>query len=168
MRVFGIDPGSHVTGYGVVEKRGGTIVHIDNGIVRPKNSYSFPERLCDIFKNINRLIDEFKPNVVALEDVFVAKNARTAMKLGHARGVAMLAATMKGIEVVEYQPVHVKQAITGVGSATKNQVQLMVKAMLKLPDIAAEDASDALAVAICHLHSFNMKRMIEEKVNKKF
>jgi crossover junction endodeoxyribonuclease RuvC len=159
MRVFGIDPGSYTTGYGIVEKQGRELVHVDNGIVRPKGSESFPKRLCDIYEEICRLIDEFKPDIVALEDVFVAKNVKTAMRLGHVRGVAMLAAVAKGIEVVEYQPVHVKQAITGVGSASKEQVAKMVKVMLKLPDVAAEDASDALAVAICHLNSALMRKI---------
>ena len=166
MRVFGIDPGSHTTGYGIVEKHGGALVHIDNGVVRPKFQTAFSQRLCDIYQDICRLIDEFRPDIIALEDVFVAKNAKSAMKLGHVRGIAMLAATLKGLEVVEYQPSQVKQAITGFGGASKKQIQIMVKAILKLPDVAAEDASDALAVAICHLHSATMKNLISHQGTK--
>ena len=163
MRVFGIDPGSHLTGYGIVEKRDNKLVHIDNGVVRPQSNQSFNERLRIIYQQICDLLDEFKPDVVALEDTFVAKNAKSAMKLGQARGVAILAASVRGLDIVEYHPTHIKQAITGVGGATKSQIQMMVKAILKLPDVAQEDASDALAVAICHLHSAKIKQMIERK-----
>ncbi len=168
MRVFGIDPGSLTTGYGVVEKDGTRLVHVDNGVVRPKSGCSFSMRLENIFAEIGKLIDIFKPDVVALEDAFFYKDARAAMKLGHVRGIAMLAAVSKGLDVVEYAPGSVKQAVTGFGHATKLQVQKMVQAILKLPDVAAEDASDALAVAICHLNTSRLKQLIDNnKTNTK-
>jgi len=106
MRVFGIDPGSLITGYGVVEKHGARLVHVDNGLIRPKRDISFSERLKHIYTEIDRLLGEFKPDVVALEEAFFGKDARAAMKLGHVRGIAMLAAVSRGIEVAEYMPVH--------------------------------------------------------------
>ena len=167
MRVFGIDPGSYVTGFGVVEKRGPKVIHVDNGIIRPNSSQPFAHRLFNIYEEILRLINKYKPQAIALEDIFVAKNVKTSIQLGHVRGAAMLAAMASKLELSEYHPVQVKQAIVGVGQASKNQVQKMVQAMLKLPEVAAEDASDALAVAICHLHSAEMKKKIASKLKTK-
>lgn len=163
MRVFGIDPGSLTTGYGVVEKRGAALFHVDNGIVKPKKDDPFHKRLSRIYDDIIKLLDEFKPDIVAIEDAFCHLDARAAIKLGHVRGIAMLAAVTKGLDIAEYAPGSIKQAVTGFGHATKPQVQQMVKAILKLPDVAAEDASDALAVAICHLNSEGMRRILEKK-----
>jgi len=165
MRAFGIDPGSRITGYGIVEKHKSNLIHIDNGVIKPKANLIFAHRLYSIYKEIILLIDKFKPDVIALEDIFVAKNIKSAMKLGHVRGIAMLAATTANIEIAEYTPSQVKSAIVGIGNATKQQVQIMIKHHLKLPEVAAEDASDALAVAICHLHSFKMQCMINANKN---
>lgn len=167
MRVFGIDPGSLTTGYGIVEKRGAGLVHVDNGLIRPKRGLGFAERLKDIHTEIGRLLDEFRPDAVALEDAFFGKDARAAMKLGHVRGIAMLAAVSRGVEVAEYLPVHVKKAVTGFGHADKPQIQKVVRAILKLPDVAAEDASDALALAICHLNASAMNLAIEKALKEK-
>lgn len=161
MRTLGIDPGSRITGYGVIEKSGSDIAHIDNGIIKPDPSSPFFLKLKYIYWEIDKLIRAFKPDVLALEDIFVAKNVKSAIKLGHVRGVTMLAATSSDINVAEYTPAQVKQAIVGVGNASKEQVQKMVKALLKLPEVATEDASDALAVAICHLHSFRLQGMMK-------
>ena len=166
MRVFGIDPGSLTTGYGVVEKHGAGLVHVDNGLIRPKRDISFSERLKHIYTEIDRLLGEFKPDVVALEEAFFGKDARAAMKLGHVRGIAMLAAVSRSIKVAEYLPVHVKKAVTGFGHADKPQVQKVVRAILKLPEVAAEDASDALALAICHLNGSAMTIAIEKALKK--
>lgn len=163
MRVFGIDPGSYITGYGVVEKRGHTVVHVDNGVIRPGKNLSFPLRLHEIYREMLRLINTYKPDALALEDVFLAKNFKTSVQLGHVRGAAMIAASSCGLELAEYNPNQVKKAIVGAGHASKIQVQKMVKALLKLPEVAAEDASDALAVAICHCNSVKIKQMIENK-----
>jgi len=157
MRVIGIDPGSHITGYGMVEIEGSMVHHLENGGIHLKKTESLPVKLATIYREVSSLIIRFQPDAVAIENIFVAKNVASAMKLSHARGAAMVAAVNAGIPVAEYTPMQVKQALVGYGGATKNQIQQMVKAMLKLPEIAFEDASDALAVAICHCqsHTFN-------------
>jgi len=161
MRVFGIDPGSISTGYGVVEKNGTKLVHVDNGLIRPKKDITFSGRLHYIYAEINQLLDRFKPDAVALEEAIFGKDVRAAMKLGHVRGIAMLATVSRGIALAEYLPTQVKKAVTGFGHAPKPQIQKVVRSILNLPEIAAEDASDALALAICHLNSAGMAGAIE-------
>ena len=160
MRVLGIDPGSNITGYGIIESCGGVIRHLDNGNISPGTKLPFHKRLKGIYEGIAELIEEFNPESVAIENVFVAKNARSSLLLGHARGVAMIAASRAGVDIEEYSPSQVKMAVSGSGRASKEQVQRMVKAILKLPEIACEDASDALAVAICHVNSAGLKSAI--------
>lgn len=162
MRVLGIDPGSTVTGYGLVEKVGSGFRHVDNGLVRVSRSSPFAKRLQDIFSGIRQIIRELKPDVMAVEEIFFAKNPMSALKLGESRGVALLAAAEHELKVYEYSTREVKQAITGYGQATKEQIQKMVRRLLSLPEIAAEDASDALAVALCHLQCSKMKELIEK------
>ncbi len=152
MRVLGIDPGSTITGYGIVEERRGTLCHIDNGGIRSRRGRALPERLSHIHSELALLIEKHRPEAVVIETLFFAKNVQSSLTLGQARGVAILAASEAGLTISEYSSTAVKQAITGNGRATKFQIQQMVKIMLKLPEIAMEDASDALAVAICHLH----------------
>jgi crossover junction endodeoxyribonuclease RuvC len=151
----------HITGYGIIKKEGSKLIHIDNGVIRPGRGYAFPRRLQEIHKRVTELLAHYRPDIVVLEDIFVAKNVRSSSKLGQARGVTMLAAASANLEIMEYTPAQVKQAVVGVGNATKNQVQIMVKAHLKLPEVAAEDAADALAVAICHLHSCTLHSIIK-------
>ncbi len=153
MRVFGIDPGSHFMGYGVVEKNGGQLVHVDNGCLRPKPAASLPERLEQIHRALLQALTTYRPDAVAVEQVFFAKNVASALKLGQSRGVALLAAAQSGLPVFEYSATAIKQATTGYGRAGKEQIQKMVQMILKLPELAEENASDALAVAICHLHT---------------
>lgn len=160
MRVLGIDPGSNITGYGIVEGQGNSFRHIDNGVIAPAATLSFPRRLQGIYGGIAELIDRYRPDSVAIENIFVAKNARSSLVLGHARGVAMLAACQSNLEAAEYTPSQVKNAVTGSGRATKDQIQRMVRALLRLPEIAAEDASDALAVAICHINCAGLAEKI--------
>lgn len=160
MRVLGIDPGSNTTGYGILEESGGVIRHIDNGNISPVTKSPFHKRLAEIFEGLAGIIEAHRPDAVAIENVFVAKNARSSLLLGHARGVAMLAASRAGLDIEEYTPSQVKIAITGSGRADKAQIQSMVRAILKLPEIACEDASDALAVAICHLNSSGLTRAL--------
>ena len=152
MRILGIDPGRRITGYGLVEKIGNRLRHMDNGAIITNSKAPMPERLQIIYRQLNRIIDEYAPQAVAVERIFVAKNALSALKLGHARGVAMLAGVNAGLPVAEYSAVEVKNAVVGYGRAAKTQVQHMVRVLLALPEIAQEDASDALAVAICHAH----------------
>jgi len=149
-RILGIDPGSRATGYGVIEKRGNRLFYVTCGVIRLGSKYSFTDRLKIIFDGLCEVIASHKPTVAAVEDVFVAANPRTALKLGHARGVAVLAALHNGLKVHDYTPRMVKQAVVGYGNADKYQVQQMVRVLLQLSAAPSADASDALAVAMCH------------------
>jgi crossover junction endodeoxyribonuclease RuvC len=154
VRVFGIDPGSERTGYGCVESHGSRHRMIVCGAVTSSSLTPFPERLRVIHAGLTTLIEECRPHVVAIESLFFATNVRSALKLGHARGVAMLAAVEAGLPIVEYTPAEIKRAVVGYGRAEKHQVQQMVKLVLGLSSPPApHDAADALAVAICHLHT---------------
>ncbi|MBI2345397.1 MAG: crossover junction endodeoxyribonuclease RuvC [Deltaproteobacteria bacterium] len=153
MRIFGIDPGSSITGYGVIDRDGRRLSHIDNGIIRPKVGSPYTARLGTIYDALVKLLRQFAPNTVAIEEVFVAKNVHSALHLGQARGVAILAATQAGCPVHEYPSRTVKQAIVGYGNATKEQIQVMTARLLGLPQTATTDAADALAVAITHAHT---------------
>lgn len=151
-RIFGIDPGSVITGYGVIERHGGRLVHIDNGVIRPPAAATHAARLVQIHAALLTLLGHFAPAVVAIEEVFVAKNAQSALRLGQARGVAILATSQAGLLIHEYSSRAVKQAITGYGNATKEQIQKMTARLLHLREPATTDAADALAVAITHAH----------------
>ena len=154
MRIFGIDPGSVRTGYGCVETDGRRHRLIACGAITMAAGDSFPTRLAQIHRDLALLLAAHQPDCVAVENLFHAMNARSALKLGHARGVALLAAVEAGCEVVEYTPAEIKRAIVGYGRAEKHQVQQMIKLLLGLPKAPSpHDAADALAVAICHLHS---------------
>lgn len=160
MIVLGIDPGTITTGYGIVEQNGNSLRHVDNGGISPDANAPLSKKLHHIFEKLNVLINAHKPDVVVIENLFVAKNARSSLLLGHARGVAMLAASAAGVEVAEYTPLEVKKAVVGQGHATKRQVQQMVKMVLNLPEVAFEDASDAMAAAICHCQTAGLKKRI--------
>ncbi len=146
--ILGIDPGSIRTGFGLIKISGREIHHIENGIIAPPPKEVFKNRVAYIFSGITDVIKEFSPNYISLEDIFIAKNAQSALKLGHIRGAAMSAAFINNIPLWEFSPTHIKQAITGKGRATKSQVQFMVKALLGLKEFPQEDAADALAAAI--------------------
>jgi crossover junction endodeoxyribonuclease RuvC len=152
MRILGIDPGSRFTGYGIIDVNGDRAVAAHFGVIKTGNG-EFPERLGIIFNGIRDLVSEFRPDQVAVENVFVSKNASSALKLGQARGAAICAAICEGLSVSEYSPRSVKQAIVGKGSADKVQVQHMVRVLLQLRETPQEDAADALAVALCHQHT---------------
>jgi crossover junction endodeoxyribonuclease RuvC len=153
VRVFGIDPGSDRTGYGCIDSDGRRHQLVGCGAVRAGNGATFPDKLSIIYRELRALLEEHQPECVAIENIFYAMNARSALKLGHARGVAMLAATESGVMVVEYTPAEIKRAVVGYGRAEKPQVGQMVKLLLGLDVIPKpHDAADALAVAICHLH----------------
>jgi crossover junction endodeoxyribonuclease RuvC len=154
VRIFGIDPGSERTGYGCVESDGRRHRMVLCGAIAAAPSDVFPQRLARIHRELSTLLSRCRPDLVAVESVFYANNARSALKLGHARGVAILAAVEAGCEVVEYTPAEVKRAVVGYGRADKRQVQQMIKLLLGLDSPPSpHDAADALAVAICHLHS---------------
>ena len=158
MRVLGTDPGSRITGYGIVEQAGSRLVHVDNGAIFTDSALDFPGRLKAIFDGLTTVIAEYEPDEVAVENVFLANNAQSALKLGQARGAAIVAAVHAGLPVAEYTALQVKQAVVGRGKAAKEQVQKMLTALLALPEVAQADASDALAVAVCHLHSHHLVR----------
>jgi crossover junction endodeoxyribonuclease RuvC len=154
VRIFGIDPGSERTGYGCVETDGRRHHLVACGAITALSGDSFPQRLARIHRELTALLASHRPDCVAVENLFHASNARSALKLGHARGVAILAAVEAGCEVIEYTPAEVKRAVVGYGRAEKQQVQQMVKLLLGLREAPAPyDAADALAVAICHLHT---------------
>jgi crossover junction endodeoxyribonuclease RuvC len=159
MIVLGIDPGSRTTGYGIVEQVGNRLVHIDNGAIFTDTAADFPGRLKNIFDGLLAVIARYQPDQAAVENIFFATNPQSALKLGQARGAAIVAAVHCGLPVAEYSALQVKQAVVGQGRAEKAQVQKMVKALLGLPEIAQEDASDALAIAICHINSYGLKQL---------
>jgi crossover junction endodeoxyribonuclease RuvC len=157
--VLGIDPGSVKSGYGLIEESNRKLQAIDFGAIYTRQRDSFPARLLEIKRGLEEIIRCHQPQVVALEDIFFAKNVKSALKLGHARGVVLVASMEAGLEVIEYTPLEVKQAVVGYGRADKQQVQHMVKILLGLRDLPQpEDAADALAIAICHIHSAQTKR----------
>jgi crossover junction endodeoxyribonuclease RuvC len=154
VRVFGIDPGSNRTGYGCVDTDGRRHRLVLCGAIRPGDTKAFADKLAGIYRELSRLIRDAQPHVVAIENLFHATNVRSALKLGHARGAAMIAAVEAGVAVVEYTPAEVKRAVVGYGRAEKPQVQQMIRLLLGLDRLPEpHDAADALAVAICHLHA---------------
>lgn len=160
MRILGIDPGSKATGYGFIEQCGNRLIHLDNGAISTHSKDALAVRLQIIYRELCTLIEKYQPEAVAVEQVFMARNPASALKLGHARGVALLAGINAGLPVSEYSALQVKSAVVGYGRAGKNQVQHMTKTLLNLPEIAQEDAADALAVAICHAHSHHLSGKI--------
>ncbi len=155
MLVIGIDPGTATTGYGFVrENEDGNLKVVDFGVIITPANQEMPERLLELFLQLNRLILLHRPESGAVEKLFFQRNVRTALSVGQGRGVVLLALAQAHLPVAEYTPLEVKQAVAGYGKADKSQVQQMVRALLDLPDIPRpDDAADALAVAICHLHS---------------
>lgn len=161
MRVLGIDPGTLTSGYGIVAEEDHKLFHVVSGGISPSAKQPFPKRLKKIYEELEKIIDNYRPQVVVIEDIFVSKNIKSALKLGHARGVAILVAMNAGLAVFEYAPLEVKQAVVGNGKADKKQVQIMVKALLDLPKVPhPADAADALATAICHIHSSRLKEIL--------
>lgn len=152
MIILGIDPGSRITGYGVIERVQGKLVYRGSGCIRVADA-ALPERLATIFTGVSDVIRQFSPDCFAIEQVFMAKNPDSALKLGQARGAAIVAATQGELPVSEYSARQIKQAVVGKGGADKTQVQHMVKHLLQLPGTPQADAADALAVALCHAHT---------------
>jgi crossover junction endodeoxyribonuclease RuvC len=161
MIVLGIDPGTAATGYGLVrENPDGSLALVTYGVIDTPAKKPMPERLLELHKSLHNLILLHRPATSAVEKLFFQSNTRTAISVGQARGVALLALAQAGLQVAEYTPLQVKSAVTGYGAAGKDQVQQMVRALLNLPHIPTpDDAADALAVAICHLHSYRMNAL---------
>ena len=154
---MGIDPGVAITGYGIVKYEGNKFSVIDYGAATTEANVVLPKRLLKLNGILEDLIIKYKPDFVAVEELFFNKNIKTALTVGHGRGVALLAAARLGVEVFEYTPLQVKQAVAGYGRSDKSQVQQMVKIILNLDGIPKpDDVADALAVAICHGHSYNI------------
>ena len=152
MRILGIDPGTRLCGYGLIEADGPDVRALTYGVLEGRGR-SLPARLKVIFDGLVAVIHDARPDVVAVEGAFFGKNVRTALKIGEGRGVALLAAASSGLEVVEYAPAEVKKSVVGTGQAHKSQVEKMVRMLLRLPDDPLpEDAADALAIAVCHSH----------------
>lgn len=152
MLVLGVDPGSNVTGYGLVEKEKSRLSCVDCGIVRPPAKSPFSQRIYHIFKELSDIMARFGPGEMAVEDLFYAKNVKSSLKLGHARGAIFVAAVQNKVKIYEYTPLEIKKSVVGYGRATKEQVRTMVKMILNLDTDPALDTTDALAAAICHLH----------------
>jgi crossover junction endodeoxyribonuclease RuvC len=154
MRIFGIDPGSERTGYGCIDSSGGRHRLVDCGILSAPARSNFPERLHAIHAGLTVLLERYRPECVAVENIFFARNVRSALKLGHARGVVLLAAAEASLPVIEYTPAEIKRSVVGYGRAEKQQVQAMMKLLLGLDAVPSpHDVADALAVAICHIHT---------------
>jgi len=152
MLILGIDPGSRITGFGIINSVGGRNEYVASGCIRIKGE-ELPERLKQVYAGVDEVIERYCPQEMAIEQVFMAKNADSALKLGQARGVAIVAGANHDLPVHEYAARKVKQAVVGNGGADKSQVQHMVMNILKLPGLPQADAADALAIALCHAHT---------------
>ncbi|MGV6826128.1 MAG: crossover junction endodeoxyribonuclease RuvC [bacterium] len=159
-RILGIDPGSRITGYGVIDSDGRTSKHVSSGCIRTKGD-DFCQRLGQIYRGISEVLSEVQPDEVAVESVFMAKNAASVLKLGQARGAAISAMVNAGLGVSEYSPREVKQALVGTGGADKEQVQHMIRLLLGVQHKMGLDESDALAIALCHAHSRTTRQILE-------
>lgn len=151
LRILGVDPGSQVTGFGVIDLRGSNCDYVASGCIRVRGE-TLGGRLQSLFLSMTEVMDTYRPALMAVERVFMCRNVDSALKLGQARGAAICAGALRPLEVYEYTPAEIKKAITGTGAATKEQIQHMVKVLLKLHGDLAEDAADALACALCHSH----------------
>lgn len=161
MRVIGFDPGTATTGYGVIEGKGNRLDHVAHGTITTSAGLPLPERLNRIFEEARRLLEQYRPDVVSIEKIYVARNVTTAVSVIEARGVITLAAAQQNLAIGEFSAAEVKSAVVGYGKATKRQVQEMVRILLKLDDLPRpDDAADALAVAICQYHAGRASRAL--------
>jgi crossover junction endodeoxyribonuclease RuvC len=152
MLVLGVDPGSRITGYGLVDKKDNLVSCVEAGVISSPGDVPFYERIHKIYTSMVDIMDCYQPREMAIEDVFFAKNVKSSLKLGHARGAALIAAVNCGVKVFEYTPLEIKKSVVGYGRATKEQIASMVQVILKHPKKFGPDISDALAAAICHLN----------------
>jgi len=152
MLVLGVDPGSRITGYGLVEKKSSDITCIHSGLIKSQSKIPFYKRIHKIFQSMLDIIGHYRPEEMAIEDLFYAKNIQSSLKLGHARGAALIAAVQCDIPIFEYTPLEIKKSVVGYGRADKEQVRSMVQMMLRIRGELPLDASDALAAAICHIN----------------
>jgi crossover junction endodeoxyribonuclease RuvC len=164
MITIGIDPGTAITGYGIIkEDQDGCLIVLDYGVIRTSAESSQADRLVQLYRKIKQLIILHQPDMGAVEKLFFERNVRTALNVGQARGIVLLALAESHLQIGEYTPLEIKQAVAGYGGADKNQVQQMVRTILDLADIPhPDDAADALAVAICHIHSAKMQNLLHQ------
>ena len=161
MLVLGIDPGTAITGYGLVREDDEGLALVECGVITTPAGQPLPQRLQTIYHGLAAIIGQYQPDQVAVEELFFSRNVRTALSVGQARGVVLLAAAEAGLPLHEYKPLEVKQAIAGYGGADKRQVQEMVRMLLQLEQVPEpDDAADAVAVAVCHVHSARMRALI--------
>lgn len=159
MLTLGIDPGTAITGYGIIKERDRKLTPVDYGIITTKSTSQKEKRLSKLYKEVKGLIVEYEPEYVAVEKLFFGVNTKTAMAVGQAKGIILLSAAEMKVPIIEYTPLEVKIAVAGYGKAGKREVQKMVKTLLALDKIPKpDDAADALAIAICHAHSYKMKQ----------
>lgn len=164
MIILGIDPGIAIVGYSIVECKGNNMRAIDYGCITTKSTELFPDRIKTIYDSLIQIIDKYQPDDLAIEELFFNKNVKTAIMVGQARGVEILAAINRGLEIYEYTPLQIKQATVGYGRAEKHQVQEMVKLLLNLKEIPKpDDVADALAIAICHGAGIKFKEQFKMK-----
>ena len=167
MRVLGIDPGSETLGWGIVDGSAAKYASVDFGVVKSSPRDAFSKRLANIYHGVAKVIDEFEPDVLSIEEAFYAANVSVALKLGQVRGVVLLLAEQRGLKIAEYAPRLIKQTVVGYGNADKRQVQEMVKLLLKMRSVPTpHDAADALAIAICHVHHAGMRDKIEKSLRR--
>ncbi len=163
MLVLGIDPGTAITGYGVVHEQDDVLSLVTCGVVTTPSSEPLPGRLQSIYRGLSEVIHRWQPKEAAVEELFFSRNVRTALSVGQARGVALLALVDAGLPIYEYKPLEIKQAVAGYGGADKQQVQEMVRMLLNLDQVPQpDDAADAVAVAVCHIHSARMAALIAD------
>jgi crossover junction endodeoxyribonuclease RuvC len=159
--VLGIDPGTAITGYGLVHENDEGLALVECGVITTPADQPLPQRLQTIYRGLTAIIGQHRPDQVAVEELFFSRNVRTALSVGQARGVVLLAAAEAGLPLHEYKPLEVKQTVAGYGGADKRQVQEMVRLLLRLEEIPEpDDAADAVAVAVCHIHSARMRALI--------
>ena len=163
MRILGIDPGYAILGWGVIDMKGNHFKVVDYGAVTTDSKMEMPDRLKVLYNSLMDIITEYEPDVASIEELFFNTNAKTAILVGQARGVAVLACANSGLDIEEYTPLQIKQGLVGYGRAEKKQVQLMVKTILNLQEVPKpDDTADALAAAVCHGHSANSRNRMRK------
>ena len=162
IRILGIDPGLRKTGWGVIAVEGTRISYVGCGSVNPDTTLEMAARLADLHAGLSKIVAAYQPDEAAIEETFVNADARSALKLGAARGVAMLVPAQAGLSVAEYSPNHVKKTVVGAGHAEKQQIRMMIKVLLPKSVVKTDDAADALAIALCHAQNRNVKRMLDK------
>ena len=159
MRILGIDPGLIKTGFGIIDVQNDNLKVVDYGIIKPKLKDKLEKRLLTIFQDVSKIIKEYKPTIICIEEVFYGKNFKSALLLGQARGAAMVSAASENVTIFEYSAKKIKQSVTGNGNANKEQVKFMVTSILNINNNIGLDASDALGIAICHFQQFRINEL---------